>query len=77
MTSLQAVDDVGVQGMDRVDRLAGYLVELRKDESLTLSNQQVSNIYVTQYSLFSVTCSCSCMYTHVVLCCVSLCCVSV
>lgn len=55
---LQAVDDVGVQGMDQVDRLAEYLVELRKHLSLTLNNQQVSNIY----SVLSMLCH---MFMHV------------
>ena len=44
MTFLQAVDDAGVEGMDRVDRLAECLVELRNLQSLTLSNQQVSKM---------------------------------
>ena len=41
----QAVDDSGVPGMDRVDGLADYLVELRNQPSLALTNQQVRNIY--------------------------------
>ncbi|MCI4378029.1 hypothetical protein PGIGA_G00210560, partial [Pangasianodon gigas] len=39
-----AVDDRNVPGMDRVDSLADYLVELRHQTSLTLSSQQVSEI---------------------------------
>ena len=41
----QAVDDSGVPGMDRVDSMAEYLVELRHQLSLALTNQQVRNIY--------------------------------
>src|SRR4029434_110973 len=40
----QAVDDSGVPGMDRVDSLAEYPVELRNQPSLALTNQQVRNI---------------------------------
>ncbi|XP_034560917.1 uncharacterized protein LOC117828055 isoform X1 [Notolabrus celidotus] len=40
----EAVDDSGMPGMDRVDRLAECLVELRNQPSLTLTNQQVSSI---------------------------------
>ncbi|XP_026123030.1 uncharacterized protein LOC113105877 [Carassius auratus] len=40
----QALDSVGLPGMDRVDSLAEYLVELRDQPSLVLTNQQVSNI---------------------------------
>ncbi|XP_053091155.1 uncharacterized protein LOC113534513 isoform X1 [Pangasianodon hypophthalmus] len=39
-----AVDDQNVPGMDRVDSLADYLVELRHQTGLTLSSQQVSEI---------------------------------
>ncbi|MCJ8733123.1 hypothetical protein PDJAM_G00219450 [Pangasius djambal] len=39
-----AVDDQNVPGMDRVDSLADYLVELRHQTSLTFSSQQVSEI---------------------------------
>ncbi|MCJ8732679.1 hypothetical protein PDJAM_G00214140 [Pangasius djambal] len=39
-----AVDDRNVPGMDRVDSLADYLVELRHQTSLTLNSQQVSEI---------------------------------
>src|SRR4029434_10343101 len=41
----QAVDDSGVPGMDRVDSMAEYLVELRHQLSLARTNQQVRNIY--------------------------------
>lgn len=41
---IQAVDNSGVPGIDRVDSLAEYLVELRNQLSLVLTNQQVSNI---------------------------------
>ncbi|ROI26630.1 hypothetical protein DPX16_21573 [Anabarilius grahami] len=37
---LLAVDDQNIPGMDRVDRLAEYLVELRTSTGLTLSRQQ-------------------------------------
>ncbi|KAB5574970.1 hypothetical protein PHYPO_G00215240 [Pangasianodon hypophthalmus] len=39
-----AVDDQNVPGMDRVDSLADYLVEMRHQTGLTLSSQQVSEI---------------------------------
>ncbi|XP_030249320.1 uncharacterized protein LOC115567157 [Sparus aurata] len=39
-----AVDDSGVPGLDRVDSLAEYLVGLRNQNSLVLTNQQVSSI---------------------------------
>ncbi|XP_062308973.1 uncharacterized protein LOC134013581 [Osmerus eperlanus] len=39
-----AVDEHGMPGMDRVDRLAECLVELRHQTNMTLHNQQVSNI---------------------------------
>ncbi|XP_058627811.1 uncharacterized protein LOC131538036 [Onychostoma macrolepis] len=39
-----SLDSAGVPGMDRVDSLAEYLVELRNQPSLALTNQQVSNI---------------------------------
>ncbi|XP_043092071.1 uncharacterized protein LOC122342356 [Puntigrus tetrazona] len=39
-----ALDSAGVPGMDRVDSLAEYLVELKNQSSLILTNQQVSNI---------------------------------
>ncbi|XP_036419498.1 uncharacterized protein LOC118803096 [Colossoma macropomum] len=39
-----AVDEHGMPGMDRVDSLAEYLVELRTQTSLTLSRQQASTI---------------------------------
>jgi len=35
------VDDQNIPGMDQVDRLAEYLVELRTSTGLTLSRQQV------------------------------------
>ena len=41
----QAVNDSGVPGMDRVDSMAEYLVELRHQLSLARTNQQVRNIY--------------------------------
>lgn len=41
----QSVDDSGMPGMDRVDGLAEYLVELRNQSSHSLTNQQVRNIY--------------------------------
>ena len=40
----QAVDDSGVPGMDRVDSMAEYLVELRHQLSLARTNQQVRNM---------------------------------
>lgn len=40
----QAVDKHSIPGMDRVDELAECLVELRTQESLTLTNQQVATI---------------------------------
>ncbi|XP_046873557.1 uncharacterized protein LOC124465932 isoform X2 [Hypomesus transpacificus] len=43
-TSLLAVDEHGMPGMDWVDRLAECLVELRHQTNMTLDNQQVSNI---------------------------------
>ncbi len=39
------MDDSGMPGMNRVDSLAEYLVELRNQPSLALTNQQVRNIY--------------------------------
>ena len=39
----QAVDDKNVPGMDRVDSLADYLVQLRDKTGLT--NQQVCHFY--------------------------------
>ncbi|XP_056880780.1 uncharacterized protein LOC130521167 [Takifugu flavidus] len=39
-----AVDNRNIPGMDRVDELAEYLVELREQTGLTLNNQQVSTI---------------------------------
>ncbi|XP_060905128.1 uncharacterized protein LOC132982594 [Labrus mixtus] len=46
MTSAQllAVDEHNMPGMDRVDSLAEYLVGLRNETALTLSNQQTSTI---------------------------------
>ncbi|XP_051280955.1 uncharacterized protein LOC127377267 [Dicentrarchus labrax] len=41
---LLAVDQQGVPGMDRADVLAEYLVELRSQTALTLTNQQVATI---------------------------------
>nr|XP_020514699.1 uncharacterized protein LOC110003528 [Labrus bergylta] len=41
---LLAVDEHNMPGMDRVDSLAEYLVGLRNETSLTLSNQQTSTI---------------------------------
>ncbi|KAJ8247238.1 hypothetical protein COCON_G00234370 [Conger conger] len=38
------VDGHGVPGLDRVDELAEYLVELRSQSSLTMTNQQVATI---------------------------------
>ncbi len=58
----QALDSAGVQGMDRVDNLAEYLVELRNQPSLALTNQQVKNIQVSLLSLLDLsyvnTCTC-------------------
>lgn len=58
----QALDSVGVPGMDRVDSLAEYLVELRNQPSLVLTNQQVRNIQVSLLSLLDLlyvnTCTC-------------------
>ncbi|XP_047226993.1 uncharacterized protein LOC124871598 isoform X2 [Girardinichthys multiradiatus] len=39
-----AVDEHSRAGMDRVDVLAEYLVELRKEKGLTLTNQQANTI---------------------------------
>ncbi|TWW65814.1 hypothetical protein D4764_21G0007140 [Takifugu flavidus] len=39
-----AGDNRSIPGMDRVDELAEYLVELREQTGLTLNNQQVSTI---------------------------------
>ncbi|XDV52295.1 hypothetical protein PO909_021038 [Leuciscus waleckii] len=47
----QAVDDQNIPGMDRVDRLAEYLVELRTSTGLTLSRQQVDDIVCLWQSL--------------------------
>jgi len=38
------VDEQSLPGMDRVDELAEYLVELRNEKGLTLTNQQASTI---------------------------------
>ncbi|KAF1374347.1 hypothetical protein PFLUV_G00228130 [Perca fluviatilis] len=46
-----AVDESGVPGMDRVDSLAEYLVELRNKPSLVLTNQQVSDIVILWQNL--------------------------
>ncbi|XP_056311203.1 uncharacterized protein LOC130222700 [Danio aesculapii] len=46
-----AVDGSGVPGMDRVDSLADYLVDLRNQPSLVLTNQQVSNIFALWQNL--------------------------
>lgn len=58
----QALDSVGLPGMDRVDSLAEYLVELRDQPSLVLTNQQVWNIQVSLLSLLDLlyvnTCTC-------------------
>ncbi len=58
----QALDSAGVPGMDRVDNLAEYLVELRNQPSLALTNQQVRNIQVSLLSLLDLsyvnTCTC-------------------
>lgn len=48
----QAVDASGMLGMDRVDRLAEYLVELRNQSSPVLTNQQVRNIFLSCYIIF-------------------------
>lgn len=50
----QALDSAGVPGMDRVDSLAEYLVELRNQPSLTLTNQQVRKIQVSLLSLLNL-----------------------
>lgn len=51
-----------MQGMDRIDNLAEYLVELRNQPSLALTNQQVKNIQVSLLSLLDLsyvnTCTC-------------------
>jgi len=44
----QAVDEHGMPGMDRVDRLAECLVELRHQTNMTLHNQQVSKTCIVQ-----------------------------
>ena len=44
----QAVDEHGMPGMDRVDRLAECLVELRHQTNMTLDNQQVSKTCIVQ-----------------------------
>ena len=44
----QAVDEHGMPGMDRVDRLAECLVELMHQTKMTLDNQQVSKTYIVQ-----------------------------
>lgn len=58
----QALDSAGVPGMDRVDSLAEYLVELRNQPSLALTNQQVRDIQVSLLSLLDLsyvnTCTC-------------------
>jgi len=41
MSLSQAVNDKNVPGMDRVDSLADYLVQLREKTGLTICNQQV------------------------------------
>ncbi|XP_056122518.1 uncharacterized protein LOC130100892 [Rhinichthys klamathensis goyatoka] len=41
---IEAVDEQSLAGMDRVDELAEYLVELRNEKGLTLTNQQASTI---------------------------------
>ncbi len=51
----QALDSAGVPGIDRVDSLAEYLVELRNQPSRPLTNQQVRNI---QFSLLSTSLTC-------------------
>lgn len=38
------MDEHSIPGMDRVDKLAVYLVELRSEAGLSLSNQQASTI---------------------------------
>ncbi|XP_027893170.1 uncharacterized protein LOC114156844 [Xiphophorus couchianus] len=40
----QGLDEAGVPGLDKVDSLAEYLVELRSKTSLVLTNQEVSCI---------------------------------
>ena len=40
----QAVDDQNVPGFQHVDRLAEYLLELREQSSLCLSNQQANRV---------------------------------
>ncbi len=58
----QALDSAGVPGIDRVDSLAEYLVELRNQPSLALTNQQVRNIQFSLLSLLDLsyvnTCTC-------------------
>ncbi|KAK0131748.1 hypothetical protein N1851_033466 [Merluccius polli] len=44
LSPLQAVDVNNIPGLDRVDRLAEYLVGVRNQTSLALSNQDVSSI---------------------------------
>ncbi|XP_067281054.1 uncharacterized protein [Pseudorasbora parva] len=48
---LLAVDEQNIPGMDRVDRLAEYLVELRTSTGLTLSRHQVDDIVCLWQSL--------------------------
>ncbi|XP_047213335.1 uncharacterized protein LOC124863132 [Girardinichthys multiradiatus] len=45
-----AVDEHNRAGMDRVDVLAEYLVELRKEKGLTLTNQQANTIVGKNWS---------------------------
>ncbi|KAF4100025.1 hypothetical protein G5714_018221 [Onychostoma macrolepis] len=49
-----AVDEQNIPGMDRVDRLAEYLVELRTNTGLTLSRQQLNCHKKNNYSKHSV-----------------------
>nr|XP_055053697.1 uncharacterized protein LOC129438809 [Misgurnus anguillicaudatus] len=48
---LLAVDERNIPGMDRVDRLSEYLVELRSSTGLTLNKKQVDDIVCLWQSL--------------------------
>ena len=51
----QAVDDSGVPGIDRVDSMAEYLVELRHQLYLALTNQQSGTFIVLLLSLCALS----------------------
>lgn len=46
LTVFYVVSNSGQSGRDRVDSMENFLVDLRNEPALTLSNQQVKKIYV-------------------------------